>query len=93
MIEKKYEKDVIEKAFKNFDNIKEAIKGLYEILNINLDEDDIYFEAANDNLTGLYRNLLELLLNDDGLRYFVNKLKNSEVDLNIVLNEVLAEQF
>ena len=92
MIEKKYEKDVIEKAIKNFDNIKESIKGLYEILNINLDEDDIYFEAASDNLTGLYRNLLELLLNDEGLRHFVNKLKNSEVNLNIVLNEALAEQ-
>ncbi|TFG21658.1 MAG: hypothetical protein EU529_12840 [Promethearchaeota archaeon] len=91
MIEKKYEKDVIEKAIKNFDNIKESIKGLYEILNINLDEDDIYFEAASDNLTGLYRNLLELLLNDEGLRHFVNKLKNSEVNLNIVLNEALAE--
>jgi len=92
MIEKTYTKDAIEKAFKNFDNIKESIKGLYEILNINLDEDDIYSEAANDNLTGLYRNLLELLLNDSGLRYFVEKLKNSEVDLNIVLNEALAEQ-
>ena len=93
MIEKKYEKDVIEKAIKNFDNIKQSIKGLYEILNINLDEDDIYFEAASDNLTGLYRNLLELLLNDEGLRHFVNKLKNSKVDLNIVLNEAVAEQF
>ena len=93
MIEKTYTKDAIEKAFKNFDNIKESIKGLYEILNINLDEDDIYSEAANDNLTGLYRNLLELLVNDYGLRHFIKKLRNSEVDLNIVLNEAVAEQF
>ena len=91
MIETKYIKDAKKKALKNFDNIKESIKGLYEILNINLDEDDIYSEAASDNLTGLYRNLLELLLNDYGLRHFVEKLKNSEVDLNIVLNEALAE--
>ncbi|MFX1399479.1 MAG: hypothetical protein ACFFAS_20835 [Promethearchaeota archaeon] len=93
MIESNYTKDATKKAFKNFEKIKASLKGLYEIININLNEDDIYFEAANDNLTGLYRNLLELLLNDYGLRQFTKRLRNSEVDLNIVLNEAIAEQF
>ena len=91
MIETKYMKDATEKAFKNFEDIKASIKGLYEILDINLAEDDIYFEAASDNLSGLYRNLLELLVNDYGLKQFTEKLRNSEVDLNIVLNENIAE--
>ncbi|MFX1395056.1 MAG: hypothetical protein ACFFAH_16000 [Promethearchaeota archaeon] len=93
MIESNYTQDATKKAFKNFEKIKASIKGLYEIININLPEDDIYFEAANDNLSGLYRNLLELLINDYGLRQFTKKLRNSEVDLNIVLNEAIAEQF
>lgn len=93
MIESNYTKDATKKAFKNFEKIKASIKGLYEIININLAEDDIYFDAASDNLSGLYRNLLELLINDYGLRQFTKKLRNSEVDLNIVLNEAIAEQF
>jgi len=93
MIESNYTKDATKKAFKNFENVKASIKGLYEIININLAEDDIYFEAASDNLSGLYRNLLELLINDYGLRQFTKKFRNSEVDLNIVLNEAIAEQF
>ena len=84
-------KDAKKKAFKNFENIKASIKGLYEILNINLAEDDIYFDAASDNLSGLYRNLLELLVNDYGLEQFTEKLRNSEVSLDIVLNETVAE--
>jgi len=91
MIETKYMKDAKKKAFKNFENIKASIKGLYEILNINLAEDDIYFDAASDNLSGLYRNLLELLVNDYGLEQFTEKLRNSEVNLDIVLNETVAE--
>jgi hypothetical protein len=93
MIESNYTKDAIKKAIKNFENIKASIKGLYEIININLDDNDIYSEAANDNLSGLYRNLLELFINDYGLREFTKKLRNSEIDLNIVLNEAIAEQF
>lgn len=93
MIESKYTKDAIKKAIKNFENVKASIKGLYEIININLADDDIYSEAANDNLSGLYRNLLELFINDYGLREFTKKLRNSEIDLNIILNEAIAEQF
>ena len=64
---------------------------MFEILNINLAEDDIYYEAASDNLSGLYQNLIELLINEYGLKGFTEKLKNSEVDLNIILNEDIAE--
>ncbi|TFG21659.1 MAG: hypothetical protein EU529_12845 [Promethearchaeota archaeon] len=93
MIETKYMKDAKAKAFKNFENIKASIKGLYEILHINLNDNDFYSEAASENLSGLYHNILELLINDYGLQQFVKKLRTSEVDLNIVLNEAIAEQF
>ncbi|MGQ4874145.1 MAG: hypothetical protein ACP6IY_08750 [Promethearchaeia archaeon] len=82
-----------EKAEQNFENIKEAIKGLYEILNITLTakEDEFYYKAGLDNLTGLYQNLLEFLLNDYGARHFMKKLRNNEVDLDIVLNSLLKQ--
>ncbi len=79
-----------EKAEKNFKNIKAAVKGLYEILDLSLSEDDFYYEAGKDNITAIYKNLIELLLNEYGLRQLLKKIQNSEVDLNIVLNEYLA---
>ncbi|MFW9877893.1 MAG: hypothetical protein ACFFG0_32835 [Candidatus Thorarchaeota archaeon] len=78
------------KAEKNFENIKDAIKGLYEILDLTLHDDNFYYEAGKDNITAIYKNLIELLLNDYGLRHLLKKIQNSEVDLNIVLNEYLA---
>ena len=79
-----------EKAEMNFENIKDAVKGLYEILDLSLREDDFYYEAGKDNITAIYKNLIELLLNEFGLRQLVKKIQNSEVELNIVLNEYLA---
>ena len=79
-----------EKAEKNFETIKDAIKGLYETLDLALDKEDFYYEAGKDNITAIYKNLVELLLNDYGLRHLLKKIQNSEVDLNIVLNEYLA---
>ncbi|MFX1348965.1 MAG: hypothetical protein ACFE92_09870 [Promethearchaeota archaeon] len=79
-----------EKAEKNFENVKDAIKGLYEILDLTLSKDDFYYEAGKDNITAIYKNLVELLLNDYGLRHLLKKIQNSEIDLNIVLNEYLA---
>jgi len=83
-----------EKAEKNFENIKESIKGLYEILSINLEdsEDNFYFEAGEENLMGLYQNLVELLTNEYGLRQLLKKINKSEIDLNIILNERLIDE-
>ena len=79
-----------EKAEKSFENIKDAVKGLYEILDLSLSEDEFYYEAGKDNITAIYKNLIELLLNEYGLRQLLKKIQHSEVDLNIVLNEYLA---
>ncbi|MBY9011911.1 MAG: hypothetical protein KGD70_06020 [Candidatus Lokiarchaeota archaeon] len=79
-----------EKAEKNFETIKDAVKGLYEVLDLSLSEDDFYYEVGKDNITAIYKNLIELLLNEYGLRQLLKKIQNSEVDLNVVLNEYLA---
>ncbi|HUW90020.1 MAG TPA: hypothetical protein VMV43_05820 [Candidatus Nanopelagicaceae bacterium] len=79
-----------EKAETSFENIKDAVKGLYEILDLSLSEDDFYYEVGKDNITAIYKNLIELLLNESGFRQLLKKIQNSEVDLNIVLNEYLA---
>jgi len=80
--------EAVTKALKNFENLKKCIQGIYEILNISLPSDDAYFLMAQDNLEELYRNFLELLLNEKGARELSNMIKRSEIDLDIVLNSV-----
>jgi len=80
------------KAEENLKNIKKSIQGLYEILNINFSDEDIYFKLGQDNLLGLYENFLELILNEYGLRKLVKKIKDSEIDLDIALDSLFIEK-
>ena len=78
------------KADKSFENIKESIRGLYQILKIlsNNDENDIFCKMGLDNIESIYQNLLELLFNDYGARQLIKKLKNSDEEfLTIDLEE------
>ena len=77
------------KALNNFENIKECIQGLYEILKITLPSENIYFNMGQDNVEALYENLLELMVNDLGTIEFMKKLKSAEVDLDLALGNVL----
>jgi hypothetical protein len=90
MVQANFTADMVKKAEKNFENIKKSVKGLYDIFNIGL-EDEIYLEAGKDNISGLYRNVIELLLNDYGLRKLVKKIRSSELEVDIVLDELLVE--
>ena len=51
----------IENAMKFYENIKESLQGISEILNITLHENDFYHQAGNDNLKALNDNVLDLL--------------------------------
>lgn len=51
----------IENAMKFYENIKESLQGLSDILNITLRENDFYRQAGNDNLKALNDNVLDLL--------------------------------
>ncbi len=80
------------KAEENLENIKKSIQGLHEILNINFSDEDAYYKLGQDNLLGLYENLLELILNEYGLRKLVKKIKDCEVDLDITLDSLFIEK-
>jgi len=71
------------RALTNFENIKECIQGLYEILRITLNPENPYFQIGQDNIEALYQNFLELMVNEMGAKQFIQKLKRSEVDLDI----------
>ncbi len=77
------------KALNNFENIKECIQGLYEILQITLTSENTYFNMGQDNIEALYENLLELMVNELGTVEFMKKLKGAEVDLDLPLDNLL----
>ena len=83
-------KDIIiestQKAITSFQNIKECIQGLYEILKISQSDNNIYFKLGIDNIEALYENLLELVVNETGTVEFIKKVKKSEIDLDIPLD-------
>lgn len=76
-------------AITNFENIKECIQGLYELLKINLSHENIYFQIGQDNMEALYQNLLELMVNELGTIEFMKKLKRAEIDLDLPLDNLL----
>jgi len=86
-----YSEKAEEKALVNFKNIKESIKGLYDVLNLGVSE-DLYFNAGKENIEGLYQNILELMMNDSGLRKVAKKIQNSEMEIDISLDEYLVEK-
>jgi len=76
------------KALLNFENIKKCIQGLYEVLKIALPTEDIYLKIGQDNIEHLYENILELMVNEVGTVEFMKKLKSSEVDLDLPLDNL-----
>ena len=83
-------KDIIiestQRAIMNFQNIKDCIQGLYEILNISQSDKNLFFKLGMDNIEALYENLLELVVNETGMVEFTKKVKRSEIDLDIPLD-------
>jgi len=88
MIDKDIEFESTERALTNFENIKECMQGLYEILRITLNPENPYFKIGQDNIEALYQNFLELMVNEVGAKQFIQKLKRSEVDLDILLENL-----
>ncbi|MGB5910619.1 MAG: hypothetical protein WBH31_05430 [Promethearchaeia archaeon] len=85
-------KDIIfestKKSLVNFENIKECIQGLYEILKIALPNNNIYLQMGQDNIEALYQNFIELMVNELGTKEFMKKVKSAEIELDIPLENI-----
>ncbi|MFW9826501.1 MAG: hypothetical protein ACFFEY_02655 [Candidatus Thorarchaeota archaeon] len=56
--------DFNEDAWDYYDKVKDALYGLFEVLNIALDPDSVYYQCGVDNLEALKNNLIDLLMKD-----------------------------
>ena len=67
-----------------YDKVRDALQGLFEVLNIALDPKSIYYQCGVDNLEAIKSSLIDLLMKDydtlelqDTLRRIEFKVKKS----------------
>lgn len=71
----------LDKAWCYYKRVKNALTGLFEILTMNLDENDIFYQCAVDNLTQLKETIVDLLKHDYDADEIKRKLKFLEFDM------------
>ncbi len=76
----KNEQKNVDDAFSCYNNIRECISGLSEILNINFQENNIYRQIGIDNLKNLHENVVEILKHTSAPREVRIKLREIEYD-------------
>jgi hypothetical protein len=80
MSENENESD-LQKAWDYFTRIRDALNGLFEILTINLDENNIFYKCGVDNLENLKDTILDLLKKDYNKAEVSKKLRDLEFDM------------
>ena len=70
----------LEDAMKSYENVRESLTGLYEIININFNKKDFFYKAAIDNLKALNENIIEILKHSNNPREVRMRLRELEFD-------------
>jgi hypothetical protein len=71
----------LDKAWIYYEKIRDSLNGLYDILNMNLDEGNIFYQCAVDNLEILKDTIIELLKKDYNPTEIKIKLRELEFDM------------
>ena len=89
MIESKQARKIDVIFEENYENIRESIRGLEEILKINFLENNIYYNLAMDNLKSVHENVLSLLKHTYSPREVRIKLREIEYEELEASNSIL----
>ena len=79
------DEDFDEEAWDYYDKVKDALNGLFEVLNIALDPNSVYYQAGVDNLKALKNNLIDLLMKDYDTLELQDTLHRIEFDVKKTL--------
>ncbi|TFG30772.1 MAG: hypothetical protein EU532_00335 [Promethearchaeota archaeon] len=77
----KDEQSKLDKGWAHYERIKTALDGLFDILTLNFDEDDIFYQCGVDNLERLKETIMDLLKNDYNSAEIKRKLRDLEFDM------------
>jgi len=75
----KYEKK-LDDVMEDYTKVRQALTGLYEIININFNDKDFYGIAAIDNLKALNENIIKILKKSHDPREIRMRLREIEYD-------------
>jgi len=75
----------LDKAWEHYEKIRDSLNGLYEILNMNLDDGNIFYQCAVDNLEILKETIIDLLKKDYNPTEIKIKLRELEFDMKKTL--------
>ena len=75
----------LEKAWEYYKKINESLNGLYEILNMSNDKNNIFYQCAIDNLENLKEVIIDLLKKDYDSKEIQTKLRDLEFDMKKTL--------
>jgi hypothetical protein len=71
----------LNKAWDYYEKIKRALDGLFEILTINFDENNIFYQCGVDNLENLKETIMDLLKHDYNPAEIKRKMRDLEFDI------------
>jgi len=74
-------KSDLDKAWVHYEKIRDSLNGLYEILSMNLDEGNIFYQCAVDNLEILKDTIIDLLKKDYNPKEIKIKMRELEFDM------------
>jgi len=71
----------LDKAWEHYKKIRDALMGLNEILDLNLEKDNIFYQCAIDNLENLKDTIIDLLKKDYNPSEIKIKLRDLEFNM------------
>jgi len=71
----------LEKAWKYYEKIRDSLTGLFEILSMSMDENNIFYQCAVDNLESLKESIIDLLKRDYNPVEIKKKMRDLEFDM------------
>lgn len=71
----------LDKAWEHYKKIRDSLNGLHEILNMNLDNENIFYQCAVDNLEILKETIIDLLKKDYNPSEIKIKMREIEFDM------------
>ena len=71
----------LDKAWEHYEKIRDSLNGLFDILNMNLDDGNIFYQCAVDNLEILKETIIDLLKKDYNPTEIKIKMRELEFDM------------
>ncbi|MFW9771422.1 MAG: hypothetical protein ACFFBY_00770 [Promethearchaeota archaeon] len=73
--------DCNDEAWEYYDKLTDALNGLFEILNLALDPNSIYYKCGVDNLNAVKSSLIDVLMKDYDTLELQDTLRRIEFDI------------